>query len=99
LAQSVVPHGGGPPNFLPAGDSHVVYPGKNGPLSGQRFEAQRIGMEDAELLRILKARDPQRAGAILDRVFRAFDDYERSVNAYRAAKRELLSALAGERSP
>lgn len=96
FTQSVVPHGEGPPNFLPAGDSHVVYPGKDGPLSGQRFEAHRIGMEDAELLRLLKARDPGRAEAIIARVFRAFDDYETDVAAYHAAKRELLAAVARE---
>ncbi|MFQ5806642.1 MAG: DUF4091 domain-containing protein [Phycisphaerae bacterium] len=94
FTQSVVPHGGGPPNFLPAGDSHVVYPGKDGPLSGQRFEAQRIGMEDAELLQLLKARDAARAQAIIARVFRAFNDYEKDVATYRAAKRELLTALS-----
>ena len=96
FAQSVVPHGKGPPNFLPAGDSHVVYPGKEGPLSGQRFEAQRIGMEDAELLRLLAAHDPARTQAIIARVFRAFDDYETDLAAYRAAKRELLIALSRE---
>ena len=37
-------------NFLPAGDTHVIYPGKNGPLSSLRFEAHRKGIEDYELL-------------------------------------------------
>jgi hypothetical protein len=91
--QSVVPHGEGAPNFLPAGDSHVVYPGVDGPLSGLRFEAHRIGMEDAELLRILKAKDPERAAGIVNRVLRAYDDYETDVGAYRAARLELLGAL------
>jgi hypothetical protein len=97
FAQSVVPWGGGPPNFLPAGDSHVIYPGKDGPLSGQRFEAHRIGMEDAELLRQLKTRAPDQAQTIITRVFRAFDDYDKDVPAYRAAKRELLTVLTPER--
>ena len=96
FTQSVVPHGQGPPNYLPAGDSHVVYPGKDGPLSGQRFEAQRIGLEDAELLRLLAARDPARAQAIITRLFRAFDNYETDLAAYRAAKRDLLIALSRE---
>ncbi|HVP10272.1 MAG TPA: glycoside hydrolase domain-containing protein [Phycisphaerae bacterium] len=96
LAQSVIPWGKGPPDFLPAGDSHVIYPGKDGPLSGQRFEAQRIGMEDAELLRVLKLRDPEKAQAIISRVFRAFDDYEKDTVAYRAARRDLLKALTPE---
>ncbi len=74
FTHSVVPHGDGPPNFLPAGDSHVVYPGKDAPLSGQRFEAQRIGMEDAELLRLLMEHDRATAETIVARVFRKFDD-------------------------
>jgi len=91
--QSVVPHGKGPPNFLPAGDSHVAWPGEDGPLSGLRFEAHRIGLEDAELLARLKARDPERAAAIVARVFRAYDDWEKDVATYRAARRELLEAV------
>ena len=84
-----------PPNYLPAGDSHVVYPGAAGPLSGVRFEAHRIGLEDAELLRILKLRDAAHAERIIDRVLRAFDEYETNVAAYRAARRELLKTPAG----
>ncbi len=63
------------------------------------MEAQRIGIEDAELLLLLKARDPARAQAIMARVFRAFDDYEKDVAAYRAAKRELLTALSPPGGP
>ena len=51
-------------------------------------------MEDAELLRMLKARDAAKAEAIINKVFRAYDDYEKDVAAYRAAKRELLAALS-----
>lgn len=94
--KSVVPHGKGPPNFLPAGDSHVVYPGADGPLSGLRFEAHRIGMEDAELLLLLEAHDPAAARSITDRVFRAFDDYETGTEAYRAVRRQLLLALPAD---
>jgi len=96
--QSVVPHGNGPPNYLPAGDSHVVYPGKEGPLSGQRFEAHRIGMEDAELLRIAAAHDRAKTGRLGEKVFRAFDDYETDLAVYRATKRELLELAAAHSS-
>ncbi len=47
-------------------------------------------MEDAELLRLLERRDPKRAAAIIDRVLRAYDDYELDVPAYRAARLELI---------
>lgn len=94
FAQSVVPHSGGDKSFLPAGDSHIVYPGSDGPLSGQRFEAHRIGMEDGELLRMLESRNPQQAATIIGSILRSFHDYEKNVAKYRAARRTLLAALA-----
>jgi hypothetical protein len=97
--QSVVKFGTPADNFLPAGDSHVIYPGEHGPLSGQRFEAQRIGMEDAELLRIVRQRDPRQADQLIQRVFRGFDDFEKDVKAYRAARRALLEAASRSSKP
>ncbi len=95
--KSVVPHPAEPggSNFLPAGDTHVVFPGTSGAWSGLRFEAHRIGLEDAELLARLKAERPDRAEEIISMVFRAFDAYEKDVSVYREAKRALLTALSG----
>ena len=36
--------------YLPAGDTHLVYPSHNGPLGSVRLEQIRKGMEDAALL-------------------------------------------------
>ncbi len=101
LRRSVVDHPAQPgtSNKLPAGDTHVVYPGPGGPWSGLRFEAHRIGLEDRELLEQLRARDPARLGALLDRTVRGYDDWEREVPAYRAARRELLEALSAPPPP
>ena len=82
-----------PGQFLPAGDSHVFYPGKDGPLSSHRFEAHRLGFEDYELLAQLKARDPQRAAALIDELVQGFDRYRAEVPAYRATKLRLLEAV------
>lgn len=79
--------------YLPAGDSHVIYPIKERPLSSHRLEAHRIGLEDFELLAQLKLRDPRRAAEITARVVQGFDQYVKDVGAYRAAKKELLDAL------
>ena len=92
--QSVVQHPqGADNNHLPAGDTHILYPGKTGPLSSVRFEAHRIGMEDAELLAQLKARSPEQYRIIMNMVLRAFDDYETDVTVYRKAKTRLLNTL------
>jgi hypothetical protein len=81
--------------YLPAGDSHVLYPLPEGPLSSHRFEAHRIGMEDCELLAQLKSRDPARAEQIIGGVVEGFDTYRREVSAYREARRLLLEAVDG----
>jgi len=94
--QSVVDHPAQPKtsNKLPAGDTHVIYPGAFGPLSSTRFEAHRIGLEDLSLLRLLAQHDPEQADALTAKVFRSYDDWEASVESYRKARRQLLSATA-----
>ena len=89
--QSVVDHGGG--NNLPAGDTHVVYPGTDGPWSSLRLEAQREGCEDYELLRLLQKKDPKQAATIIHQALRAFDDYTKDPVVLRSARRALLLAL------
>ena len=86
--QSVVDHGGG--NSLPAGDTHIVYPGSGAPYSSLRLEAQREGLEDYELLHRLP---PQAAEPIIARVFQRFDQYNRDVATFRAARKALLEAF------
>jgi len=79
--------------YLPAGDSHILYPLPDGPLSSHRFEAHRIGLEDYELLAQLKAHDAPRAQQIIARVVQGFDKYSKDVGTYRAAKELLLVAV------
>jgi hypothetical protein len=96
FAQSVVDHPAQPntKNKLPAGDTHVIYPGPFGPWSSTRFEAHRIGLEDLAMLRIVQAADPERAATLIQQVFRSYDDWEASTEAYRATRAQLLSASA-----
>ena len=93
FTQSVVDHPAMPntTNKLPAGDTHVVYPGPHGPLSGLRFEAHRVGLEDHAMLEQLPADDRM---AIIDPVFRGFDDWEAEPAAYRTARLALMRAIA-----
>ena len=93
--RSVIPHGGG--TALPAGDTHVVYPGTGAPWSSVRFEAQREGIEDHELLKALRMRDARAATGIIRRALRAFDDYTKDVKMFRAARNALLEKLNGRR--
>ena len=96
--QSVVDHPAAPRsnNQLPAGDTHILYPGPGRPWSSTRFEAQRIGLEDRELLRQLEVKDAALCRRLIASVFRGYDDYEIQVGAYRSARRALIEAVAGQ---
>lgn len=80
--------------FLPAGDGCIFFPGHNMPLICTRSEAQRIGLEDLCLLKQLKKKNPGIVGSLLDRVFRGYSDFEKSVAVYRTVRKELLEALS-----
>ena len=92
FTELVVLHGG-PKNYLPAGDSHIVYPGGKEPWSSQRFEAHRIGMEDYDLIKMLEEKKPDIANTLVLELFRAFDDYEKDIGKYREVKKRLLQEL------
>jgi hypothetical protein len=57
-----------------------------------RFEAQREGFEDYELLKRLRSRSAKKADAVIRIALRAFDDYTKDVKEFRRARRELLKA-------
>ena len=84
---------------LPPGDTHIVYPGKDGPWSSARFEATRAGMEDADLLAMLRRRDRAAADALVRRIARSYGDYTPSCRLYRETRRDLLRALCGDAGP
>ena len=80
--------------FLPAGDTHILYPGTDGPWLSIRLEAEREGAEEYEMLKVLAARDKALADEICASVFRSFKDVEYDAAAFTAAKRRLLAALS-----
>jgi hypothetical protein len=87
------------PEHLPPGDTHVVFPGPTGPWSSSRLEAHRVGMEDYELIRMLRDKEPGKADRIIRSVIRSFTDYTKDPRVYRRARRALFAALESSRSP
>jgi len=84
------PHGPYHEFHLPPGDSHILYPGTDGPWSSVRFEAMGAGIEDYELLRIVARRDEKLADEICEQLVRTFTDYDASVSGFDKAYRRLL---------
>lgn len=94
--QSVVKHHSpiaGPNNYLPAGDTHIIYPDINGPLSSLRFEAHRMGIEDYELLQKLKPQNLRLYKELISKLFRSYTDYSLDLVNYRKTRKELLISL------
>lgn len=84
------PHKGA---LLPAGDAHIVYPGKDGPLRSMRFEAQRSGAEDYELLMQAIDTAPEETDRIIRNICTSFRDYTREGTKLAQAKSHLLTLL------
>ncbi|MEG0649673.1 MAG: DUF4091 domain-containing protein [Oscillospiraceae bacterium] len=85
------PHKGA---LLPAGDAHIVYPGDNGePWRSMRFEAQRGGAEDYELLMQAVDAAPDKADALIRTVCTTFHSYVRSGTTVVDARIQLIHLL------
>ncbi len=80
-------------NYLPAGDTHIIYPGKNEPLSSIRFESHRMGCEDYDLLQMLKSQDRKVYDKLIKNLFRSYTDYNLSIPEYRKTKKKLLKSI------
>ena len=94
--KSVIKHpspAAGPNNFLPAGDTHIIYPGKNGPLSSLRFESHRIGCEDYEILESLKKINPKKHKLLINKIFKNYTLYNLNVKKYNKIKSRILKTL------
>ena len=95
--QSVIKHPSpiaGPNNFLPAGDTHIIYPGKNGPLSSIRFESHRIGCEDYEILEILKRKKPKKHKKLISKIFTDYQTYSLNIKKYYRVKKRILKTTS-----
>ena len=82
--------------LLPPGDAFLMYPDRanKSVLSSIRFEAMREGIEDYELLRLLKTKNPAEANRLAEAAIVSFTEYVRDPVAFRKLQRELLDALA-----
>ena len=84
-------------NF-PCGDAFIVYPGDGGPWPSMRLEAERMGAQEACLLRALKDKDPAAHDALIAEVFTAFDEYDNDPAKMERIHEELLRTL-GPQAP
>ncbi len=80
--------------LLPAGESWIVYPGRNGVIDSIRWEAMRDGIADYEVFCRLAERNPEAARRLVAQHVLDFDKYNCDVNAFRTTRREMLKLLS-----
>jgi hypothetical protein len=82
-------------HHLPAGDTHLVYPGPGGrPLDSIRHETLLEGVQDYELLRVLDAEKPEEARRLAAEVLPTLKGYVKDPAKFRTIRAELLSQVA-----
>ena len=80
--------------ILPAGDTHIIYPGRGVPWMSMRLEAHRMSAEDFELLLMLAKKDKVNADALCERCFKSFNHVEYDINAFEKTKIDLYIAAS-----
>jgi hypothetical protein len=106
---------GTPNDRLPPGDTHVLYPGSQGPLNSIRWEIQRESIEDFEYLWLLTAKtaelkkrlgqsaawvDPRRrAEELCRRVVPAIADCQQDPARILAARRAIADEIVAQDQP
>ncbi len=82
--------------LLPPGDAFIVYPDRanKSVFSSIRLEAMREGIEDYELLMILREKDPAEAGRLSQAAVSSLTEYLRSPAEFRRLELGLLETLS-----
>jgi hypothetical protein len=78
---------------LPAGDTHIVYPGPEDPWSSVRLEAMRAGAEDYELLKLLSLNNKEEADLLASSCLQSFNRADEDLNHFETVHRRLLELL------
>lgn len=83
----------GHPNW-PGGDAFIVYPGEGRVYPSIRLWAMRDGIRDYDLLKMVEAKDPEKAMAWCSSVILAGDKYNMDTKHFREVRREILEYLS-----
>lgn len=82
--------------YWPGGDTHIIYPGHEKAYPSIRLCAMRDGIRDYDLLKMVEARDPQKAMEFARRVVFEPDVYEMDPAKFREIRRDILEYLSQE---
>lgn len=80
------------------GDAQIVYPDKDrlGLKKSLRFEAMRDGIEDYEILEIVKGINANKADLLVDHMITSANTYSTDIQRYRSTRNLALRIASGE---
>ena len=73
---------------------NIVYPKEERLLPSIRMESMRDGIYDYELLKMLEAKNKEKAKEIAGKIVFRFDHYDLNVINFRRLRREILVELS-----
>ncbi|MFC5649911.1 DUF4091 domain-containing protein [Paenibacillus solisilvae] len=80
--------------FFPPGDTHITFPGPDGPWGSMRLESMRAGIEDYELLKLLAKKDKALADELTDSCLISFNKANEDPVHFEHVHRKLLQAVS-----
>lgn len=87
-------HDATPSTEWPGGDCFIIYPGQEKVYPSIRLCAMREGIRDYDLLRMVEAKDPERARAFVNSIILGPDSYEMDTRKFYEVRKEMLSFLS-----
>ncbi|MDR3268959.1 MAG: DUF4091 domain-containing protein [Tannerella sp.] len=81
-------------DWVPAGDSWIIYPDYGKVYTSIRYEVTRDGIADYELLRLLEKKDAKKAEELAKAIVKNMDRYNTNIASFRAKRIQLLERLA-----
>ena len=84
-----------PSTQWPGGDCYIIYPGHEKVYPSIRLCAMREGIRDYDLLRMVEAKDPEKAREFCNSVILGPDNYNMDTKHFYKVRREMLEYLGG----
>ena len=74
---------------LPAGDTHLLYPGDGMPYMSLRLELHREGLEDYEILNYIGSKNKDKADSLCNSCFKSFSNAQYDMNKFRESRVDM----------
>jgi len=83
-----------PKTEWPGGDCYIIYPGERRVYPSIRLWTMRDGIRDYDLLKMVEARNPEKASEFCDSIIQGPDKYNTDVEHFYSVRKQILEFLS-----